>query len=96
MYRVSRRSRLQRVYEQVSYDYIMAQDWVSRGETMAWLRSNYPVMHFMMITNYLSPDDYINGQHTSTMHDGTTIALPNRKRSGTLCERFDRYCRCRT
>ena len=92
------RNRILYDYAENAYLHLMRQDWVTRHELLAIMRTNDPTMYIMIVERFLSPTDGIMGMATGQdlpRRGGRPIVLTYaRPRRLTLCRMFNRACRC--
>lgn len=92
------RNRILYDYAENAYLHLMRQDWVTRHELLAIMRTNDPTMYIMIVERFLSPTDGIMGMATGQdlpRRGGRPIVLTYaRPRRLTICRMFNRACRC--
>ena len=80
--------------EEATFNDVMAQDWMTRNETLVRMQGS--LSHWVLINFWLSPTDAIDGKCEGRRAiEGEVIALPDAERMNdrlTLCKVFGRGC----
>ncbi len=79
------------------YKVLMQQDWVTRHVSLGNLSNNDQEMYCMMLQEFLSPAEALEGMSTGRRFYRLPVVIPMRYgpvRQMTLCNLFQMDCRC--